>query len=284
MVESSIIKRVLQDIKEIPPLPEIATRVLQLTNDPEVSAAELNQVISRDEALTANVLKLCNSAYYGLPRVISSVSQAIMYLGFQTVRNMVLSSAVNQVFLKNDLSIYNYKNNGISDHSFAVAVACQVIARKLRPGLSDTAFTSGLLHDVGKIILGKYLKEHEQSLQQRTNNPQVTRAMELELFGMDHAQVGAHIADNWNFPQELTLAIGFHHNPDEAKGRPLLAVITYLADIVCLRMGTGLSNPGIPPPISDYCYEATGYSDDSVDDLCTEVQTALQSTAKPASH
>ncbi|KXK37437.1 HDOD domain-containing protein [bacterium] len=284
MVESSLIKRILQDIKEIPPLPEVATRVLQLTNDPEVSAAELNQVISRDEALTANVLKLCNSAYYGLPRVISSVSQAIMYLGFQTVRNMVLSSAVNQVFIKHDLSIYNYRKNGISDHSFAVAVACQTIARKLRPGLSDTAFTSGLLHDVGKIILGKYLRENDQVLQQRSASPIVTRALELEFFGMDHAQVGSHIADNWNFPQELTLAIGFHHNPDEAKGRPLLAVITYLADIVCLRLGVGLNNPGIHPPISDYCFEATGYSDDTIDELCKEVQEALQATTKSSDH
>ncbi|MBK7497444.1 MAG: HDOD domain-containing protein [Candidatus Omnitrophica bacterium] len=147
------------------------------------------------------MLKHCNSAYYGLPRVISSVSQAIMYLGFQTVRNMVLSSAVNQVFIKHDLSIYNYRKNGISDHSFAVAVACQTIARKLRPGLSDTAFTSGLLHDVGKIILGKYLREMNRFCSgghPRQSSP----VRELRNFpGWTTPRWGLISADNWNFPQ-----------------------------------------------------------------------------------
>lgn len=276
MAESALIKRVLQDIKEIPPLPEVATRVLQMTNDPDVSAADLNKVISRDEALTANVLKLCNSAYYGLPRVISSVQQAIMYLGFQTVRNMVLTSAMNQVYLLQDLSIYNFKRNGLSDHSVAVAVAAQVLSKKLRPGLSDTAFTSGLLHDVGKIVLARYLREHKELLQQRAASMEVTRSVERDLFGMDHAEVGAQIADNWNFPQELILAIGYHHNPDEAKGRPLLAVITYLANNVCLRLGIGLASGNLLPPLSSYCSEATGYTEERMSDLMKEVQEALQ--------
>ena len=284
MAESALIKRVLQDIREIPPLPEVATRVLQMTNDPDVSAAELNKVISRDEALTANVLKLCNSAYYGLPRVISSVQQAIMYLGFQTVRNMVLTSAMNQVYLLQDLSIYNYKRNGLSDHSSAVAIAAQVLSRKLRPGLIDTAFTAGLLHDVGKIVLAKYLREHKDHHQPQAGSPQISRSVERDLFGLDHAEVGAQIADNWNFPQELTLAIGFHHNPDEAKGRPLLAVITYLADNVCLRLGVGLARGGLFPPVSNYCSEATGFTEDRMEDLMKEVHEAILSMSRPSGH
>ncbi len=284
MAESALIRRVLQDIKEIPPLPEVATRVLQMTNDPDVSAAELNKVISRDEALTANVLKLCNSAYYGLPRVISSVQQAIMYLGFQTVRNMVLTSAMNQVYLLQDLSIYNFKRNGLSDHSVAVAVAAQVLARKLRPGLSDTAFTAGLLHDVGKIVLARYLREHKDLFQQRATLPAITRSVEHDLFGLDHAEVGAQIADNWNFPQELTLAIGFHHNPEDAKGRPLLAVITYLANNVSLRMGVGLASGGLLPPVSNYCSEATGFTEERMDELVKEVHEFLASMTRPTGH
>jgi putative nucleotidyltransferase with HDIG domain len=279
MTDSAVIKKILQDIKEIPPLPEIATRVLQMTNDPDVSAVDLNRVISRDEALTANVLKLCNSAYYGLPRVISSVTQAIMYLGFQTVRNMVLSGAINQVFYNQDLTVYNYKKNGITEHSFATAVACQVISKKLRPGLSDTAFTAGLLHDVGKIVLARHLKLHE-SLFVGKNISRITRDIEQDLFGMDHAQVGTNIADNWNFPQELTLAIGYHHNPEGAPGRPLLAVITYLADNITLRLGIGLLNGPTITPLSNYCSEATGFIEDKMDDLGKEVADALQAMSK----
>ncbi len=277
MTESNLLKAILQDIREIPPLPEITSKVMQMTNDPDVSAAELNRVISTDQALTANVLKLCNSAYYGLPRVISSVTQAIMYLGFQTVRNMVLSTAVDQVYSKIDLSAYNHGANGLSEHSFAVAVASQVLSKRLRPGLGDTAFTAGLLHDVGKIVLAKYVRNSRQELVALSGSPHITREAELEILGTDHAQVGSQIVDHWNFPQELTLAIGYHHNPEDARGRPLLAVITYLANNVVLRLGLGLIAGPTVLPISAYCAEATGYTEDSMDTLGAEVQDAIQS-------
>ncbi|NUN95610.1 MAG: HDOD domain-containing protein [Candidatus Omnitrophica bacterium] len=282
MTESNLLKAILQDIREIPPLPEVTTKVLQMTNDPDVSAAELNRVISTDEALTANVLKLCNSAYYGLPRVISSVTQAIMYLGFQTVRNMVLSTAVDHVYAKVDLSAYNHTQNGLSEHSFAVAVASQVISKRLRPGLGDTAFTAGLLHDVGKIVLAKYVRGSKERLIELSGSPHITRDAELEILGTDHAQVGSQIADHWNFPQELTLAIGYHHNPEDARGRPLLAVITYLANNVVLRLGNGLLSGPVVLPISEYCAEATGYTEETVDALGEEVRGAIQSMATAA--
>jgi putative nucleotidyltransferase with HDIG domain len=280
MTESPLLQKILQDIREIPPLPEVAAKVLHMTNDPDVSAAELNRVISTDEALTANVLRLCNSAYYGLPRVISSVTQAIMYLGLQTVRNMVLSTTMDHVYSKQDMSAYDYTATGLSEHSFAAAVGAQVISKKLRPGLGDTAFTAGLLHDVGKIVLAQYVRGHQDRLHELAGSPRITPAAENEVLGVDHAHVGSQIADVWNFPQELTLAIGYHHHPEEAKGRPLLAVITQLADVVCLRLGTGLLGGPCLMPISEYCSEATGYTEDGVEDLCQEVQAALQATAQ----
>jgi len=281
MSKNAIVDQILEDIHDIPPLPDIATRVMQLTNDPDVSAAELNKVISQDEALTANLLKLCNSSYYGLPRVISSVTQAIMYLGFQTVRNMVLATALDNVYQREDLSIYNYTPHGLSDHSFATAVASQVISKKLRPGLGDTAFTAGLLHGVGKIVLAKYARAHEDQLKEISGSDRITSEAEKEVFGADYAEVGATIADNWNFPQELILAIGFHLQPEEAKGRPLLAVIVYLGNVVCQRLGVGLLTGPQEAPISDYCVETTGFDEDSLPTLCEEVHENVRLTAEP---
>lgn len=280
MPETDFLTRILADVREIPPLPEVAAKVMRMTNDPDVSAAELNRVISTDEALTANILKMCNSAYYGLPRVISSVTQAIMYLGFQTVRNMVLSSAVDQIYQKQDLESYNYQKNGLSDHSISVAVAAQVISKNLRPGLADTAYTAGLLHDVGKIVLAKYVRENIDKLREISNGQRITLEAEREVFGLDHAQVGAQIADSWNFPQELTLAIGYHHHPEDAKGRPLLAVITYLANIVCLRLGHGLASGPLDLSVSPFCAEATGYDENSMPELGKQVEEALEALKK----
>lgn len=281
MAENQLLQQILDDINDIPPLPEVATKVMELTNDPDVSASELNKVISKDEALTANLLKLCNSSYYGLPRVISSVTQAIMYLGFQTVRNMVLSSTIDQVLKGYDLSMYNYEKGGLGKHSFATAVASQVVSKQLRPGLRDTAFTAGLLHDVGKIILGKYIQEHKSELLALSDSEIVTREGEKKVFGADHAEVGARIADNWNFPQELTLAIGFHHLPEEATGRPLLAVIVCLADNICLRLGDGLLTESDERPLTEYVVESTGTSEEELGPLCEQVRESIDAMSAP---
>jgi putative nucleotidyltransferase with HDIG domain len=281
MSDNQPMQRILEDIQDIPPLPEVVSQVMELTNDPDASAAELNRVISKDEALTANLLKLCNSSYYGLPRVISSVTQAIMYLGFQTVRNMVLSSTLDQILKQYDLSLYNYKPNGLAEHSFAVAVGAQVISKRLRPGLRDTAFTAGLLHDVGKIILARYVAESKDKLVSAGDSSLIDLAAEKEVFGVDHAEVGARVADSWNFPQELTLAIGYHHQPEAAKGRPLLAVIVYLSDIVCLRLGKGLLSGPIEREISPYCLESTGIGEGDMPALCEEVAEAIASMSEP---
>ena len=281
MPDSKIVEQILQDIHDIPPLPEVATRVMQLTNDPDVSAAELNKVISQDEALTANLLKLCNSSYYGLPRVISSVTQAIMYLGFQPVRNMVLSTALEKLYQRADLSVYNYSPQGLSEHSFGTAVASQVISKKLRPGLGDTAFTAGLLHAVGKIVLAKYASEHKEELLAISGSDHITSEAEKQIFGADYAEVGAKIADSWNFPQELILAIGYHLKPEEAAGRPLLAVIVSLGNNTCLRLGLGLNTGPLIVPLSEYCSEATGISEEAMPELCEEVRKAIQSMSQP---
>jgi len=281
MPEKRLLQRILDDINDIPPLPHVAAKVLEMTNDPDVSAAELNNIISQDEALTANLLKLCNSSYYGLPRVISSVTQAIMYLGFQTVRNMVLTSTLDRVYADYDLSFYNYEPGGLSRHSFGAAIAAQVISKKLRPGLRDTAFTAGLLHGVGKIILGKYVREHKNELLEFSDGQFVTRGAEREVFGTDYAEVGSKIADNWNFPQELILAIGYHPEPEQAPGKPLLAAIVYLAQNACNRIGVGLLGGSVVAPLSDYCVEATGTTEEDMEALCEEIARSLESTGAP---
>lgn len=281
MSNNRLLQSILEDIHDIPPLPRIAAQVMEMTSDPDVSAAELNGIISQDEALTANLLKLCNSSYYGLPRVISSVTQAIMYLGFQTVRNMVLTSTLDRVYADYDLSFYNFVPGGLSRHSFATGIASQVVSKKLRPGLRDTAFTAGLLHGVGKIILGKYVREHNDELREISDSQFVTREAEREVFGTDYAEVGSKIADNWNFPQELILAIGYHPQPDQAPGQPLLAAIVCLAQNACNRIGVGLLGGPVVVALSDYCAEATGVTEDDMEAFCEEVNQSLEATVAP---
>jgi putative nucleotidyltransferase with HDIG domain len=205
-----------------------------------------------------------------------------MYLGFQTVRNMVLTTTMDSIYARQDLSAYSFTKNGLSEHSLGCAIGSQILSRKLRPGLADSAYTAGLLHDVGKIVLGKFVKENRGQLIELSKGNFITLEAEHEVLGVDHAEVGSRIADRWNFPQELILAIGFHHHPDSTDGRPLLAVIAYLANIVVLRIGCGLQDGPHVEEISPYCAEATGYSETEMSELCEEVSKAIKTFSQSA--
>ncbi len=271
-----LMRKILKEVKEIPPLPTVVTKVMQMTKDPEVSAADLNKVISQDQALTANLLKLCNSAYYGLPRVISNVTQAVMYLGFHTVRNLVLTSSMQDVF-KSEKGGYGYSSNGLWKNSVACGIAAQLVAKKVRPGLNETAFTAGLLHDVAKVILARFASDqyHAISDTQKKEGIPFIQA-EKKVLGFDHAVLGASIADAWNFPQELIQAIGFHHAPATAKGQPILVVITHIADVAALDLGVGLEDPGVKYPLDPVAAESTGFGPNDLPPLIAQLSKSME--------
>lgn len=276
MPSDELIKRILKDVGKMPPLPDVLTMVMQMTKDPDVSASQMNKVISMDQALTANILKLCNSAYYGLPRVISSVTQAVMYLGFHTVRNLVMTCTLQDSYAS-QLQGYGYPEGGLWKHSVSVAIASQVLCKKIRPGLNDTAFTAGLLHDLGKTILNKHVGGRFQEIAVLMQEKNILmHEAEAEIFGFDHAIIGAKIADQWNFPPELVQAIGFHHYPDKAKGHPLLPAIVNMGDMLSISLGAG-SNIQLGQSLepSSYTREALGKVIDKMEPLLEEIGKAL---------
>lgn len=275
-MSNDLMRRILKEVKEIPPLPTVVTKVMQMTKDPEVSAADLNKVISQDQALTANLLKLCNSAYYGLPRVISNVTQAVMYLGFHTVRNLVLTSSMQDVF-KTDKGGYGYQPNGLWENSVACGIAAQLVAKKIhRQALSDTAFTAGLLHDVAKVILTRFASDQYPLILDAMKADGLSYIeAEKKVLGFDHCVLGASIVDSWNFPQELIQAIGFHHAPANAKGKPILVMITHIADVAALKLGAGLEDDSLVYDMDPAAGEAVGFSDRDFEELMGDLQRSM---------
>ena len=270
------VEQIVEEVRNIPPLPAVVLKVIALTRDSNTSAGDLNKVISLDPALTANLLKLCNSAYYGLPRVVSSVTQAVMYLGFHTVRNLVLTSTMSD-FLSHDMSGYGYVKGGLWHHSIAVAVAAEHLCKKLRPGLQDVAFTAGLLHDIGKVVLTRFVAEAWDEIE-RSIREDGMAFMEAEraVLGFDHSLLGAKIADQWNFPQDLVQAIALHHRPEDAKSRPILAVIVHLADAAALQMGYGLAGDGLRYPLSEFAVKTANLSPHDFEELYSALETDMK--------
>lgn len=269
------LEHIVSTLESLPALPETVVRVVQLTRDPDLRPDDLAKAITRDQSLTANVLRLCNSAHYGLPRVISSIHQAILYLGFCTIRTLVLTSSVRG-YLEQPLEGYGYGRGGLWRHSVAVALAAQTLCRRQRPDLEDVAYTAGLLHDIGKVVLSNYLTHYVEEIQRRTREEGTPLiSVEREILGVDHAELGGDIACRWNFPDELVHTIRYHHNL-EREGKPTyLLCVVHVADAVAWRLGLGPAQEEpyfepFPPAM-----EALGLTPDAYERYCETVVSVL---------
>jgi putative nucleotidyltransferase with HDIG domain len=220
-------------LKSIPTLPTVALRVMEVTANQNSSANDLMEIISPDVSLTTKILKIANSPFYGLTREISSLKHAVTILGFKEIRNLVISSVAFESFK-------NLKQDGIFDinkfwrHSFYCALAAKNIAINLKIESSEL-FVAGLVHDIGKLAM--YITfPSDYMMQLEIMNPVRLKYTSFEaeksIFGMTHDEVGMKLLKKWMFPENLLIAVGYHHHPQEADKKSLFPIIVHVADIL----------------------------------------------------
>lgn len=245
-------------VEDLPSLPLVVTQVLKLTADPDSTPEDLNQVITTDQNLTAKVLRLANSAYYGFARRIGTVTEAVILLGFNTIRNLVMAASMSP-FLEREVAGYALARGELWHHSLVSAMAARLLAREVRYRPHEQAFVAGLLHDIGKVILSIYVSAEYQEIIRRVQEENIPfMTAEAEVLGFHHAQVGGLVADKWNLPQDLVEAVSLHHHPAEAKIDPRLTAITHAADAVSLMLGMGVGADGLLYPLDAGCLEVAG--------------------------
>jgi len=239
------IKRYIAVVRDLPSIPTIAGAVMKVAADPAASADDLRKVLDQDPALSARILKVANSSLYSFSRAVETLRHAITLLGFRTVENLVMAASLRDVF----------KNFGLSEKLlWEHATLSGSVAGKLSsygPIEIDreSAFTAGLLHDLGKIALANTVREKYQKIIMRTYNEGISYVdAEREEFGFDHAELGAEIADKWKLPSRLVNAIRYHHHaPEEytqlAEGDRRLVALTSVVTRCCTRLGIGRRGP-----------------------------------------
>ena len=237
------LKRITQTIINLPTLPTIVAKMIELIDDPKSSARSLSRLIRTDQVLTARILRLANSAYYGFPNPISSINLAIVVLGFDTIKNLGLSVSVISRFTRasSEEELLDYTR--FWEHSVGVAVASRMLARMHGfRAMESEAFVAGLVHDIGKVILSQFqTARYSQALRLvAQENISLARAEE-NIFGVTHAEVGGWLARRWNLPDSLVEAIKRHHIPLTARIRPELCAIVHFANILtrAARIGSG---------------------------------------------
>lgn len=249
------IKRITESIIGLPTLPTVVSKMIELVDSPRTSAASLARLISTDQALTARILKLANSAYYGFPREISTVNMSIVVLGFNTVKDMGLSLSVFDVFKKIESSD-SFDIARFWEHSVACGVAARMLARSYRSRFAGEAFVSGLLHDIGKVILNQYFHEEFAEIMKRSGEgAQTLEEAEDAVIGTRHPQVGAWLAEKWNLPRIIVDTIQYHHEPWNAiVDKPFVAT-TSLADTICHNAGMGHSGRSLQPVVDEKIWD-----------------------------
>lgn len=236
MIDQTEFTRIIQTAGDLPSLPPIANLVLERISDPEVTAKQLHDIISKDQALAARILKIANSTFYGCSRNITRVSEAVVIIGFKTIRSLLITT-VMQDMLKN----FGLLEKLLWEHSLGCAFGAQVIAGFVKFSKSEEAFLSGLLHDVGKVVLNQKIPaEMLEIIKTIYNRPGLLSInIEQQKLGFNHAQVGQLIARKWNFAEEIEEAIGSHHDPNSATILPTLSHIVNLANAFCHKLEIG---------------------------------------------
>ncbi len=234
--------RIIQEMGQLPTMPTIAAKVMQLVNDPNSSAEDIAKFISKDLALTSKVLRLANSAFYGIPRTISSVNSAIVILGYNTVRSLVLSASVVKLFPgRSDKTGFDRKS--FWKHSFMVGMTSRMLAQMYRRKKMvdvEIAFSAGLLHDVGKLILEQFAGEDYLPVIAEARKQGVPLyQLEKSMLGLTHADISAMLIEKWQMPNELREPIQFHHLPSDAGEHVDVALLIHTANFLCHKKGIG---------------------------------------------
>ncbi len=231
------IEQVLARASTLKPFPRAAQRALTLLDDPLVSAGKLSEVISLDAALTSGVLKAANSAALARSRSVDNLQQALALLGNQAFKQIVFASA-SVGFLADGQPGYQLSPGDLWHHAVATSLMVEVLAAaaKVKPG--PALFTAALLHDLGKSVLGDFVKDDLAVIDARVRGGESYLEAERAVLGIDHAELGARIVERWNFSAELADLIRFHHAPQQKPQSTDLALLS-LANVVCQLYGLG---------------------------------------------
>jgi len=237
-MENEALKEKVQNIIQLPALPTIAVEVASLIDNPNTSVSKLTQVISADQVLTAKVLKIANSPFYGFQRRISTLDFAIMVLGFDSLKEILISISLISSFKKKQDKYFDSKE--FWQHSLASGIAARTLARQLGYRISGESFVAGLLHDIGILVTHQYFHDdYKRIVGSATEGKSTFEDMEQAVLLATHGEIGAWLAERWNLPEQLIEAIKYHHKPEMAERNPQLTALIHFVDYLCHKLDIG---------------------------------------------
>lgn len=270
-------KSILGKVKNVPSLPSVVIKLRTFLNDPDFSFDELSQVIEYDPGLTANILQLANSAYFGWSGTIKTVKDAITRLGTNRIFQMVLCMSVAPIIRK-PIKGYDMDAGSLWEHSIATAICAEELARSM--GIEDVeeAFTAGLLHDIGKVVLGTFVEVDDEPIRELVEKDNLAfNEAERMVLGLDHAEVAGELLAAWSLPEEVVCAARWHHEPSKGPEdyRPIVDLI-HIADVLCMNVGWGIGGDGLQYRLDDAAAERLGADTTIAEEVVSKVMLGIE--------
>lgn len=275
-IEPARLRARIEGIDRLPTVPTVVKKLLELASDPRVSIAEMSRFVSSDPALATRVLRMVNSPLHGFPERVSSVNQAVILLGVDVVKGLLLGLTVFELMQQTMI--------GLWEHSCATAVVARIIAQKRGVRDPEEVAVGGLLHDLGKVLLILQLPEQYEAAMTRAGEEEKNMVtVEDEAFSVTHPMAATWLMQKWSFPKPLTEMIGFHHKPHLAKIATLQTMIIHLADAVVKARGFGFSGDPFVPEVHPVLWEKLKLSDGDLSEILDEMEVSLDAMEKIAS-
>ncbi|MEM9753379.1 MAG: HDOD domain-containing protein [Planctomycetota bacterium] len=271
------IQAAIGEISHIATLPEVTLKIIKLVEDPNSTAQDLNKVITNDPALGARILKVVNSAFYGLPGQIGSINRAIVLLGLNAVKNIAIAASLAKLFRGGKVcSVFDAKD--LWTHSIATATATKLLAQKANLGLPDEAFLAGLIHDIGLMVeLQARRADFVEAVETAHAQGRPLRKVEAEVLGATHEQFGQALCKLWKFPVTFQNVAGYHHRPLELpEDSRALACLVHLADVLTKQLDAGYTGDVETDQIDPAIKEALKLTQQDFDEVMELLPQALE--------
>jgi putative nucleotidyltransferase with HDIG domain len=239
------IKKLVKEIKNLKPIPAIVNQITAAIDDPNCSASDIAEILKFDPAVTANLLKICNSAYFSLPNPVDSVKEAVSLLGMNQIIELVLIKSGARALSKKQKG-YGLHEGAMWKHAVASALIAKKICKKTKLGNENILFTAALVKDIGKTVLDRYVSDSFEKINNLVRKKGYSFGeAEKKIIGIDHGELGAMIATEWKFSSKMINIIRHHHLSDKSQRKNSDIAIVYLADCICMMMGVGIGEDGL---------------------------------------
>ncbi len=270
-------REILSGIYDLPSFPAVATRLIALLQNSDTNIQEIVRIIELDPALTARLLRAANSAYWGLPVRVYHAREAILRLGYDRTAQLVIAMTMGPI-MNIEVSGYLLGYRDLWQHSVATAVAAECLAIRVKSQNASEAFTAGLLHDVGKLVMNRFVADNHRKLDELTNTSGQSYAeAETQEFSINHAEVGAEILEYWMLPSSIVNAVRYHHEPQRSYPDGLLLVeIVNVANAMVLMAGIGVGRDGLRFRVDKPSIERFNLSPRAVAEMMSQVASRLE--------